>query len=100
MADYIRVSVERIEQDKSAIQNEAEGIKNSVMELYQEMQSLGTTWEGPAWQAFQNQVAADIENMQEIQVKIMNYLEHIDYASREYGRCSGTIRQLVDNIRI
>mgnify|MGYP001658852378 CR=1 FL=1 len=100
MSDYIRVAIDRIEQDKSTIQSEVEGIRSSVMELYQEMQSLGATWEGPAWQAFQNQVAEDIENMQMIETQIRNYLEHMDYAGKEYKQCSGMIRQLVNSIRV
>lgn len=100
MADYIKVSTQRIRGDRELIQREMEGITASVEELIRGMQSLGGTWEGPAWQTFQNQVASDAERMKEICVQIGGYLQHIEYAENEYKKCENTVEQLISSIRI
>lgn len=100
MGTYMKVSTQRLEEDKAAIQNELKGISQSVEELSQEMQLLGQTWEGPAWDAFQNQAASDIENMQAIYEKLSAYISHMEYAAREYRTCENQVGNLIDRIRI
>lgn len=100
MADYIRVSTGNIKRDRESIQNERKGIEQSVEDLYQEMQSLAQTWEGPAWQSFQGQVASDIENMYAVCEMISGFLSHMEYAENEYQRCENQVGSLVDSIRI
>lgn len=100
MGTYMKVSTQRLEEDKAAIQNELKGISQSVEELSQEMQLLGQIWEGPAWAAFQNQAASDIENMQAIYEKLSAYISHMEYAAREYRTCENQVGNLIDRIRI
>ena len=100
MADYIRVSSGQIGQDYSSIQGEIKEIENAITSLAEEMQMLGQTWEGPAWNAFQNQVTSDIENMQQIYEKLSEFLQHIDYAKSSYGKCEMKVEQLVKSIWI
>lgn len=100
MGTYMKISTQRLEEDKAAIQNELKGISQSVEELSQEMQLLGQTWEGPAWAAFQNQAASDIENMQAIYEKLSVYISHMEYAVKEYRTCENQVGNLIDRIRI
>lgn len=100
MGTYMKVSTQRLEEDKAGIQNELKGIGQSVEELSQEIQLLGQTWEGPAWVAFQNQAASDIENMQAIYEKLSVYIGHIENASKEYRTCENQVGNLIDRIRI
>lgn len=100
MGTYMKVSTQRLEEDKAGIQNELKGIGQSVEELSQEIQLLGQTWEGPAWAAFQNQAASDIENMQAIYEKLSVYISHIENASKEYRTCENQVGNLIDRIRI
>lgn len=100
MANYIKIQTQRLEQDRDAIQDDMGAISALISELYEEMQLLGETWEGPAWHAFQNQVAEDIENMQMIHDKMKQYLSHMEYACREYRQCEKQISSLVDSIRV
>lgn len=100
MAEYIKVSSQRIGQDKESILEELKGIEHAVESLYTGMQALGQTWEGPAWNAFQGQVASDIENMQAINGKLSEYLTHMEYAQNEYVQCENKVEQLVSSIKI
>lgn len=100
MANYIKVSTQRLEQDRDSIQGELEGVRRAVERLGEEMQMLGQTWEGPAWQAFQNQAASDIENMQSVCSKINGFLRHMEYAGKEYRACESQVQDLVNSIWI
>lgn len=100
MANYIRVSTEQLERDKTEIQEEMSGVHKAVEELWEEMQALGTTWEGPAWQTFQSQMASDIENMQKVCEKIAEFISHMEYAENEYKSCENQVRDLIAGIRI
>lgn len=100
MGNYIRISTEQLERDRTEVQEELGGVHKAVEELGEEMQSLGTTWEGPAWQTFQSQVASDIENMQGICGKIAEFISHMEYAEQEYKNCDNQVQDLIAGIRI
>ncbi len=100
MGEYIRISTERLRQDRSAIQREAAEIGKRVEELAQEMQMLGQTWEGAAWQAFQGQAADDLENMRQVCQNLSVYVEHMEYAEKEYKACESQVEELAESIRI
>ncbi len=100
MSGYIRISTQQLSKDRDALQGEIKEIGGVVKELAEEMQLLGQTWEGPAWNTFQNQVSEDIENMQSVCEMLSVYLSHIEYAEREYRACENRIGHLVDSIRV
>lgn len=100
MADYIKVSDQQIGQDYSSIQGQLMEIENEITVLGEEMQMLGETWEGPTWNAFQNQVAMDLENMQQIKKKLSEFLQHMEYAKSSYGSCERKVKQMVQQIEI
>lgn len=100
MVDYIRVSSERMGQDYSQIQGKLMEIENEITSLGEEMQMLGQTWEGPTWNAFQNQLARDLENMQQISKKLSEFVQHMEYAKSSYGECERKVEQLVRSIGI
>lgn len=100
MADYIKVSDQQLGQDYNSIQGQLMEIENEITSLGEEMQMLGQTWEGPTWEAFQNQVAKDLENMQGIQKKLSEFLQHMEYAKSSYGECERKVEQLVQEIGI
>lgn len=100
MANYIRISTEQLERDITEIKEELTGVHKTVEELGDEMQALGATWEGPAWQAFQSQVASDIENMQVVCGKIAEFISHMEYAEKEYKNCENQVHDIIAGIRI
>lgn len=100
MADYIKVSSERMGQDYSMIQGQLIEIETEIKALGEEMQMLGQTWEGPTWNAFQNQMARDLENMQQISKKLSDFLLHMEYAKSSYRECERKVEQLVQKIGI
>lgn len=98
MADYVKVSVLGIRGDRETIRTEISGIKEEVKSLYEEMQALGQTWEGAAWQTFQGQVTEDIENMQLVEERLAGYLSHMEYAEKEYHNCENQVQMLVRSL--
>lgn len=98
MADHIKVSVSGIRRDRERILEETVGIRDEVQRLYEEMQALGQTWEGTAWQVFQAQVAADVENMQQVGEKLSVYLSHMEYAEKEYHSCENQVRGMINGL--
>ena len=53
MANRIKVSVPQMKDDQDTIHAVAETIPQFVQELDGSMRSLGTCWEGPAWETYQ-----------------------------------------------
>lgn len=100
MVDYIKVSDQHIGQDYNSIQGQLMEIENEIRTLREEMQMLGESWEGPAWKSFQNQVARDLENMQQIHRRLSDFLQHMEYAKSSYGECERKVEQLVQKIGI
>ncbi len=100
MADYIKVSSERMGQDYSLIQGQLMEIENEIRSLEEDMHLLGQSWEGPAWAAFQSQVDIDLENMQQISKNLSEFLQHMDYAKSSYGECERKVEELVRSIGI
>lgn len=100
MGDYIRVSTQNIDRDREKITGELEGISKAIEGLYQEMKALGSSWEGPAWNQFQQQVASDIENMCLICENLSGYLRRMEFASMEYRKSADKIENIVRRICI
>lgn len=100
MSDYIRVTTQNIDNDREHIQNELEGIRSSIEDISKEMELLGQTWEGPAWHTFQNQVAKDVEQMSIVYDKLSVFLEHMEYAGKEYRQCARQVENLIRQIRV
>lgn len=100
MADYIKVSSEHIGQDYHSIQGQLMDIENEIRSLGEEMRTLGQSWEGPTWNAFQSQVDRDLENMQQISRKLSDFLQHMEYAKSSYGECERKVEELVKSIGI
>ncbi len=100
MENYIKVSDQKLKQDRKDLSQALKEIENSMEELRQAMQTLNDSWEGAARLAFQNQVHSDLETMKLVCRKLSAFLAHMEYAEQEYRSCEAEIGRIVQGIRI
>lgn len=100
MSGYIRISTSRLRNDKKQIENDVKAACQEITGLAESMQQLSQTWEGAAWQAFQNQLAEDLENMQQVGKKLAEFLDHMNYAESQYRACEQEVENTVSRIRV
>ena len=66
MSNQIRVSTSNMSRDVKKMDQQIAVLPEVIRELKVQMSLLASCWEGPAWMAFQNQVADDIAFMSEV----------------------------------
>lgn len=100
MNNYIKVSVPKLKRTGETVHTDAEKIPQFVQELEDTMKSLGSCWEGPAWNAFQQQVKSDILNILEVYDWLRKYLEAASEVEKVYGNCERQSYDCVDKVHI
>ena len=66
MNDLIRVSTSSMSRDIRILEEQIAVLPDVISELKTQMNLLSGCWLGPAWVAFQNQVADDLGNMSDV----------------------------------
>ena len=100
MANYVKVSAPRMEQDIESLTGKLEKIPVFAEELRTSMIKLSNCWEGPAWEAFQTQVASDIEYLRTVHIWLSKYINALSEAENEYKKNEKTSVDQVMNIRV
>lgn len=100
MNNYIKVSVPKMKDRGERIQSNIEKIPQFVQELESAMKSLGSCWEGAAWNAFQMQVRSDILNMLEMYDWLQKYLQATSEGEKNYGNCEKKSYDCIGKVRI
>lgn len=84
MADYIKVDARKMGRDIDELHELLKEIPRQIDELEDSMAKLSTVWEGQAWDAFQRQVANDIEYLREVYRMGKEYVGSFSDAKRIY----------------
>ena len=100
MAQTIRVSVSNMERDKNNIAEDLKGMENDIRELKDAMQELASCWEGPSWNAFQNELDQSIVEMEDVFRFFEKYLKRTENAGKTYIKCETENRDSLRNVRI
>ncbi|MDD2980433.1 MAG: WXG100 family type VII secretion target [Hespellia sp.] len=100
MSELIEITTGNLNADRETMEQELQGIGEDLKVLLEEMQQLNATWEGAANQAYQAQVASDVENMQELCKCLLQYISCVSYAGTEYIKCEKSVASYIDSIRV
>ncbi len=100
MSTVIKVSAEQMTRDGESIASRVENITNDIGGLADAMKQLASCWEGPAWNAFQNDVSTSIEDMNEICRFFSVYLDELNDAKKVYRKCETENRNRIRNVRV
>lgn len=84
MNDLIRVSTSSMARDIRNLEDQIAVLPDVISELKTQMNLLSGCWHGPAWVAFQNQVADDLGNMSEVYRFLTTFTKGMGEAASGY----------------
>ena len=84
MSNWIRVWVNKMSSDSQRLQELTSTLPQIIEKLRASMDRLSTCWEGTAWEAFQGQVASDVEYMNGLYRFLVNHIERLENSSQKY----------------
>lgn len=96
----IRVSVNGMKNDWNSMKEDIEKFRASIGDLEEALGVLAGCWEGPGWQAFQNQVREDMVFMNELYEELEQYLGKMQGAAKIYNRAEQRAYSAVSGIWI
>ena len=99
MTDYLKVSTTSMASDINELEDLLKAVPNLIEDLQTNMTTLGTCWEGEAWQAFQGQVSDDIDNMYELYRFLSTFLEIFGNAADTYQQTEQAVYDSVQGIK-
>lgn len=84
MGNYLKISANNLKSDAEKIEELKETIPVLIDELEVSMRQLSNCWEGPAWGAYQKNVAEHIEMLTDIYNYMSQYTIAMQEAAMEY----------------
>ncbi|MDO4617061.1 MAG: WXG100 family type VII secretion target [Lachnospiraceae bacterium] len=100
MAEYIEISTDALNRDRNTIESELDQIRAGVNQLREQMEQLGSMWEGPSHDVFLRQFQADYNYILEFQKQLEEYIAAMEYAGKEYKKCESSVLQAISSIRV
>ena len=98
MADYIKVSSNKIKTDADRIDELINSVPALIKALEQAMTRLNGCWEGSAWNAYQNTNAAYMEMLGEIYRYYGLFTANLLKAGQKYMRSEQDVMDWVDSV--
>ncbi len=86
---------------KTAVNRMQEGteeLKKSLKEMTESLDALNGTWSGSAKEAFQAEISADQELMEEVIGKVERLYACMAAACRDYARCEDAVKGMAAGI--
>lgn len=96
----IAVNTDTLQSDINNMQMALNKVKQTADSMFQEINALSAMWEGPAHDAFMQQVAIDQQKMKDIQSVIGKLIDNTQYADKEYIACENEINAIINAIQI
>lgn len=75
-------------------------IENTYKNMFDQIKSLDSMWEGQTHDAFMTQFGLDAENMEEIIKYIADLSKDLEFAHREYTNCENQVSEIINSMRI
>ena len=86
--------------DKHTVAQEILEIEKDIIQFFEEVQKLNNLWEGPAHQAYENEVIRNVEQIQRICQELKGFADCMDYAGRQYKKSEREVTDVIDRIRV
>ena len=97
--ERLKVSAGQMSSDTEQLKAQIDAIPVQIDALSEAMNRLGECWEGSAWIAFQNQLADDINNMNDMYQFLTGLIQKLDTAKLSYLKTEKQAYRNVDQIR-
>lgn len=98
--NYIEIETQQLDADGQNMQSNLSSVQNEISRLFEEMQQLDAMWDGPAKLTFKNQMLNDFDEMNSICSNLLEFINNMKSASKEYKMCEKTVAELISAIRI
>lgn len=94
------VAPSRMAQKLNCMSELTQTLEMDLQALKESLDSLNSSWEGPAQREFAAQFAEDYEAMKQMCQLIREFQQTFEYAKEEYIRCRQSVADTVAAIRI
>lgn len=84
MADKQKISCGSMKRDAEELETLLKNVPQLMETIKISMRKLANCWEGPAWETFQVQVNKDIQNMNDVYIKLTELQKKLGQGSNIY----------------
>jgi len=96
----IEVDTNLLRRDIQLLEQKLQHLAGGNTKLFDAVAVLNAMWEGPAKQAFDQQVLIDQEMLAEMQKQIGGMIEEMRAANTEYCRCEDDVEAIIRAIKV
>lgn len=100
MADVLEINVPALSSDIQSLTELLSSGNSELQALRESIESLSSTWSGPAHDTFYEQIAQDLTVMEEVFSSLQAYKEHMEFAVKEYNQCEQDVYDMVASISV
>jgi WXG100 family type VII secretion target len=100
MASQIEISMTTLDQDINSMSTLLNQIRTNMNGMFDSIQELDAMWDGPAHQAFAEQVTADKALMVTLCNTVQEIIESMENAKTSYRQCESAVADVVNQIEI
>jgi uncharacterized protein YukE len=97
---FFEIDTGILNQNIDEMRQQLENLKAKFDELISNINELDAMWDGPANDAFKLQFLEDCETYKDYCDVMTDYIECLEFASREYDSCESKVRSAIDAVRI
>ncbi|MCC8104032.1 MAG: WXG100 family type VII secretion target [Clostridiales bacterium] len=100
MAERIEVNIGTLSSDLQDLNSCAKKAREDLADLEEAIESLNTSWEGSAHDAFMAQYSQDQATMVEALDTLDKFLDSVMNARNAYAKCEQSVEEAVNSIQI
>lgn len=100
MGSIIKMSTHRLSQDRKDIGEKANRMSLEMNDLTEKLEALSACWEGPAWEAYKEEVNVRMQEMQEAREYFRVLSEKLEEAEADYLKCEQSNKNELAGVRI
>lgn len=97
---FIEVDTQQLQRDKNALQERLNQLRQTLQNVYGQMDELDAMWDGPANQAFKEQFASDRGEFEAVCAEVEALIASMEFARGAYEKCEAEVYAAVAAIRI
>ena len=100
MSKIIATSTERMDNDISLYDQSITNLKTAFDDAWTALNTLNSTWTGPAHDTLMSQFGQDQEVMKALLTNLNNFRSELEEAKKEYERCENNVSSIIDGMNV
>ena len=100
MTDKVEVDISTFRSDASNMADMLSAVRKDMEGMFQAVEALDATWDGPSSEAFKLQFLADKQAFEELATAVDGIIASIDNAVGLYTKCEAEVSSTIDSIKI